>query len=261
MSRLASAFAAAQGRTGLVPYIVAGYPDPDTSLRILRGFARQGVLAVEVGVPFSDPIADGPDIQRACERALARGSSCEQALALVKALRRESDLPVVLMSYLNPVLRGGIGAFAERARAAGLDGVLLSDLPPDEAPEIWDALDQAGLDSVVLIAPTTDEERLPSLLERARGFVYCLARTGVTGTGSGYHGSIPDRVGAIRRRSPLPVAVGFGLSNGRDAARLRGIADAVVVGTAFVRALDAGAPEGAVERVLALSDELIEALA
>jgi tryptophan synthase alpha chain len=116
MSRLASAFAAAQGRTGLVPYIVAGYPDPDTCLRILRGFAQQGVLAVEVGVPFSDPIADGPDIQRACERALARGSSCEQALALVEALRRESDLPVVLMSYLNPVLRGGIDAFAERAR-------------------------------------------------------------------------------------------------------------------------------------------------
>ena len=261
MSRIASAFAAARGRTGLIPYVVAGYPDFATSLEFLRGFARQGVLAVEVGVPFSDPIADGADIQRASERVLKDGSAGDQALALVAALRRESALPAVLMSYLNPLMRSGFDAFVARARASGVDGVLVSDLPPDEAPEIWSAIDGAALDSVVLVAPTTDERRLPDLLARARGFVYCLARTGVTGTGSGYQGSIPERIESIRRRSALPVAVGFGISNGQDAARLRGIADAVVVGAAFVRAVDAGRPEGALERVLALSGELIEALA
>lgn len=261
MSRLASAFAAARGTTGLVPFVVAGYPDFATSLDLLRGFARQKVRAVEIGVPFSDPIADGPDIQRASEQVLKNGDGAEQALALVEAFRRESQLPLVLMSYLNPLLRPGFDAFLGRAQRAGLDGVLLSDLPPDEAPEIWDAIDRIPLDSVVLIAPTTDERRLPALLERARGFVYCLARTGVTGTGSGYQGSIPERIESIRRGTDLPVAVGFGISNGRDAARLKGIADAVVVGAAFVRAVDDGHPEGAVERVLALSGELIEALA
>jgi tryptophan synthase alpha chain len=261
MSRLATAFAAARGTTGLVPYIVAGYPDFETSLAMLRGFARQGVRAVEIGVPFSDPIADGPDIQRASERVLKQGSGGDQALGLVEALRRESELPTVLMSYLNPLLRSGFDAFVERARRSGLDAVLVSDLPPDEAPEVWSAIDRAALDSVVLVAPTTDERRLPALLERARGFVYCLARTGVTGAGSGYQGSIPERIESIRKRTNLPVAVGFGISNGHDAARLKGIADAVVVGAAFVRAADAGRPEGAAERVLALSGELIEALA
>jgi tryptophan synthase alpha chain len=261
MSRIASAFAAARGTTGLVPFIVAGYPDFATSLDLLRGFARQGVRAVEIGVPFSDPIADGPDIARASERVLKNGDGSDQALALVEALRRESQLPTVLMSYLNPLLHRGFEAFLERARRSGLDGVLLSDLPPDEAPEIWDEIDRAALDSVVLVAPTTDEQRLPALLERARGFVYCLARTGVTGAGSGYQGSIPERIESIRRRTDLPVAIGFGISNGRDAARLKGIVDAVVVGAAFVRAVDAGSPEGAAERVLALSGELIEALA
>jgi tryptophan synthase alpha chain len=168
---------------------------------------------------------------------------------------------VVLMSYANPVLRHGIEAFCARARAAGLDGLLLSDLPPDEAPEIWSAIGQSGLDTVVLVAPTTAEARLPLLVSCASGFVYCLARTGVTGQGPGFGGSIADRVQAVRRLSPLPVAVGFGISNAGQAAALAGIADAVVVGAALVRAADAGTPEGAVERVLALSGELLEALA
>ena len=260
MSRLASAFAAARGKTGLIPYLVAGFPSRDVSLALLQGFARQGVLAVEVGVPFSDPIADGPDIQRASERALEQGSGVETALDLVTELRRDSQLPVVAMSYSNPVLRMGVEAFSARARAAGLDGVLLSDLPTDEAPEVWDGLERAGLDAVVLVAPTTDDARLPALLTRARGFVYCLARTGVTGGGTGFAGSIPDRIAAVRRLSPLPVAVGFGISSAEQAKALRGVADAIIVGAAFVRALDAGPLSGAVDRVLALSEELLEAL-
>src|SRR5687768_909388 len=179
MSGLASAFASARGRTGLVPFVVAGYPTPEDSLAQILGFAKQGALAVEIGVPFSDPIADGPDIQRASEHALARGAGVHTALDLVAGLRRESRMPVVAMSYANPVLRMGLEAFTARAREVGLDGVLLSDLPPDEAPEVWAALDRGGLDTVVLVAPTTRDERLPALLARARGFVYCVARTGV----------------------------------------------------------------------------------
>jgi tryptophan synthase alpha chain len=260
MSRIASAFAAAGGRTGLIPYLVAGYPTPESSLEMLRGFARQGALAVEIGVPFSDPIADGPDIQRASEKALERGVGVGTALDLVRTLRRESELPVVMMSYANPILRSGLEAFGARAGEAGLDGVLISDLPPDEAPEVWRALDRAGLDTVVLVAPTTEEHRLALLLDRARGFVYCLSRTGVTGQGGGFRGSIQERIAAVRQRCGLPVAVGFGISSAEDARALAGIADAVVVGAAFMRAAAAGAPEGAAHRVLALSRELIEAL-
>ena len=260
MSRIASAFAAARGHTGLIPYLVAGYPTPEASLEMLRGFARQGALAVEIGVPFSDPIADGPDIQRASEKALEHGAGVTTALDLVSALRKDSELPLVLMSYANPILKNGLEAFGARATAAGLDGVLISDLPPDEAPELWAALDRAGLDTVVLVAPTTEESRLTLLLERARGFVYCLSRTGVTGQGGGFRGSIEERIAAVRERCGLPVAVGFGISSAMDARSLAGVADAVVVGAAFMRAAAAGAPESAVHRVLALSRELIEAL-
>jgi tryptophan synthase alpha chain len=260
MSRLASAFAAARGRTALIPFVVAGYPTPEACLEMVRGFARQGAIAVEIGVPFSDPIADGPDIQRASERALADGAGLSTALEMVQTLRSETAVPMVLMSYANPVLRGGIEGFTARATRAGLDAVILSDLPPDEAPDVWSALDRAGLDTVVLVAPTTDERRVPLLLERARGFVYCLARTGVTGQGTGFRGSVPERIAALRSRTALPIAVGFGISSAEDARALSGIADAVVVGAAFVRAAAAGAPEGAADRVLALSADLIEAL-
>jgi tryptophan synthase alpha chain len=228
---------------------------------MLRGFDRLGARAVEIGVPFSDPIADGPDIQRASEAALAQGIGVEQVLGLVASLRRGSELPVVLMTYANPILRGGLAAFAGRARAVGVDGVLVSDLPPDESPGDWAVLDEAGLDTIVLVAPTTDESRLPLLLERARGFVYCLARTGVTGAGGGSSGPLPERVAAIRRRTPLPVAVGFGISSADRARELAGIADAVVVGAAFMRAVTEDPRRGAVERVLALAGDLTRALA
>ena len=260
MTRLAPAFERARGTTGLIPFITAGYPSLEASLAMLRGFDRAGVRAVEIGVPFSDPIADGPDIQRASEYALARGLGLGQVLELVVELRRESQLPVVLMSYANPLLRFGIESFAGRAVESGVDGVLVSDLPPDEAPEVWHALDDAGLDSVVLVAPTTEARRLPGLLARARGFVYCLARTGVTGTGAGESGALPERLGAIRRHTRLPVAVGFGISSGAQARALRGAADAVVVGAAFMRAVASEPDRGAVDRVLALTGELTAAL-
>lgn len=259
-SRLEAAFAARKGATGLIPFVTAGYPSLDATLEMLRGFARSGALAVELGVPFSDPIADGPDIQRASEWALRGQVGAGAVLDLVTAFRRESELPVVLMTYLNPILRDGLEAFGARARAAGVDGIIVSDLPPEESPETWDALARAGLDTITLVAPTTDDARLPTVLGRCRGFVYCVARTGVTGQGQGWSGSLPDRVAAIRAHTRLPVAIGFGISGAEDARRLRGVADALIVGAAFMRQVAVDPAHGAADRVAAFADELAGAL-
>jgi len=259
-SRLTSAFAARAGASGLIPYLTAGYPSLEGSLELMRAFERAGALALEVGVPFSDPIADGPDIQRASEWALRQGVGVRDVLDLVERFRRESSLPVVVMTYANPVVRMGPEAFASRAREAGVDGVLLSDLPPEELPELWRALDDAGLDTVLLVAPTTSPERLPSVLGRCRGFVYCLSRTGVTGRAGGEAGSLEDRLAAVRAGSTLPVAVGFGISTADDAAALRGRADAAIVGAAFMRLVQRDPSLGYAERAGALAAEMVGAL-
>lgn len=263
-SRLAAAFEAAASvsprPTGLIPYLTAGYPSLDATLEMLRGLAASGACAVEVGVPFSDPIADGPDIQRSSEWALREGVGVGDVLGVIERFRATSDLPVVVMTYANPIVRFGAHAFAERAVAAGVDGVIVSDLPPDESPELWSALDAAGLDTILLVAPTTTDDRLPLLLSRCRGFVYCLARTGVTGRAGGYAGSLVDRVAALRARTALPLAVGFGISTPDDARALRGVADAVIVGAAFMRQVTEDPSHGAVERVTRLAGELVGAL-
>jgi len=260
VSRLHSAFDGVPGSTGLIPFITAGYPSLDASRHILRGLDRPGVRAVEIGIPFSDPIADGPDIQRASEHALRNRVGAGEVLELVTELRRESELPVVLMSYANPLMRGGIDRFATAAAGCGVDGVLVSDLPSDEAPEVWAAFDRAGLDTIVLVAPTTSSARLPQVVERARGFVYCLARTGVTGGEAGETGALGERVAAIRAHTRLPVAVGFGIGSADRARALKGVADAVVVGAAFMRAVAADPDRGAVDRVLALAGEIAGSL-
>lgn len=260
-SRLGPAFEAHRSATGLVPFVTAGYPSLDDTLDMLRGFDRAGARAVEIGIPFSDPIADGPEIQRASEWALARGVGLAQVIGLVEAFRRESELPVVLMTYANPVLRRGVERFGAEARAAGVDGVLLSDLPPDESPEVWAALDQCALDTIVLVAPTTDPARVPTLIARCRGFLYCLARTGVTGRSAGERGDLPERIALLRRQTPLPIAVGFGISGPADAATLKGHADAVVVGAAFMRAVAEDPARGAARRVVALAESIASALA
>ena len=260
VSRLGPAFSASGGATGLIPFITAGYPSLDASLEMLLALDKPGVRALEIGIPFSDPIADGPEIQRASEWALRAGVGAEETLGLVARFRRSSERPVVLMTYANPLLRRGIEPFARAAREAGVDGIILSDLPPDEAPEVWAALDQAGLDTIVLVAPTTDAARLPRLLARARGFVYCLARTGVTGAGGGDASALPERVAALRRLTPLPVAVGFGIAGAAGARALIGVADAVVVGAAFMRAVTEDPARGAVHRVQTLAGERVQAL-
>lgn len=266
--RLATAFSSHPDTTGLIPFLTAGYPTLAATEAMLDGLAALGVRAVELGIPFSDPIADGPDIQRSSEAALRDGIGIPETLDCVRRLRATRQLPVVLMSYVNPILRHGAERFASEARAAGVDGMIVSDLPPDELPEVWGAFDRAGLDTIVLVAPTSDESRWPLLLGRTRGFVYCLARTGVTGSGSGESGAIPERVAALRRHTRLPIAVGFGISSAAQARSLVGVADAVIVGAAFMRAIrDALAREpqsgerAAIAAALDLARELAAALA
>ena len=260
MSRLAFAFKAARGRTGLIPFLTAGYPSLESSLELMRRFDRAGVLAIELGIPFSDPIADGAEIQRASEWAVSHGVGMLDALELVRAFRRDSATPVVVMSYANPIVCLGAERFAQQAAGAGVDAVLVSDLPVDESPELWGALDAAGLDTVTLVAPTTPSARLPGILARCRGFVYCLARTGVTGRSSGFAGGLSERIAGLRAATRLPIAVGFGISSPKDARALRGAADAVIVGAAFMRAIAEDPGAGAVDRAGTLADGMIAAL-
>lgn len=257
--RLAAALSAPG--TALVPYLTAGFPSAAISLELMKRLEAAGAAALEIGIPFSDPIADGAEIQRASERSLKAGMDAAGALELVRRFRSGGGrAPIVIMTYLNPILTGGVAEFCRAARDAGVDGLLVSDLPPDEEPALWAAFDDAGLDTVVLIAPTTAEERLPLLLARARGFVYCLARTGVTGAAGGEEGAIAERVAAIRAASPLPVAVGFGISTAEKARALRGAADAIVVGAAFMKAVGNGPEQDAPARVESLAQMLIAAL-
>lgn len=258
--RIGAAFARHPGKTGLIPFITAGYPHTDASLEMMRAFAHAGARAIEVGIPFSDPIADGAEIQRASEWALARGVGVDQVLELVAAFRRESETPVVVMTYGNPVFRAGVESFAARAKQSGVDGVIVSDLPPEESPEAWRAFDGAGIDTILLIAPTTPEARVARLIERCRGFVYCLSRTGVTGRSAGYAGSIAERVAALRRHTALPIAIGFGVSTPAEAGALAGLPDAVVVGSAFMRAVSEDPAQGAVARVAELGARMAAAL-
>ena len=237
MNRIEKRFAAlkAERRAGLVAYLVAGDPDFDTSTRLFEGVAAAGADLIEIGMPFSDPMADGPSIQAAGLRALNNGMTLRKTLALVRHLRaRDADAPYVLMGYYNPIYRYGAEAFARDAAAAGVDGLIIVDLPPEEEAELADPAEAAGLDLVRLATPTSDEKRLPVIVERASGFVYYVAIAGITGTRSADAASVHAAVARIRRFTPLPVAVGFGIKNPEQAAEIARAADAAAVGTALV---------------------------
>ena len=259
-SRITAAIRRHARPTALIPYLTAGYPSLDESLAALIAVDSAGAAVVELGIPFSDPIADGPDIQRASEWALRSHVGVPQVLELVRRFRERSQLPVVLMTYANPVMRAGAGEFARAAASAGVDGVLVSDLPPEESPELWSALDGAGLDTVVLVAPTTLAERAASLAARSRGFLYCLARTGVTGGSAGESQPIGERIQALRALTPLPIVVGFGIGSVEQARALRGVADALAVGAAFMRRVAENPTQGAAQRVGSFARELVGAL-
>jgi tryptophan synthase alpha chain len=247
MSRIEAAFAtlAASRRVGLVAYVTAGDPDLERSATVLRALDRGGADVLEVGVPFSDPLADGPVIQRASERALRAGTTLARALDLVAGVRGDLDAPVVLFTYANPVLRLGVDRFAARAAEAGVDGVLVLDLPIEEAGPLHATLAAAGLDTIFLLSPTTSDERIAAAARWGRGFLYAISRLGVTGARETIASGAEALVHRIRRHTALPVAVGFGLSRPEHVAAVGKFAEAAVVGSALVEFVAgvAGAPD------------------
>ena len=259
MSRIEKRFAAlkAAGRAGFVPFLMAGDPDPETSARLIAGLPKAGADLIEIGMPFSDPMADGPAIQAAGLRALKAGMNLAGTLAIVRRLRAEdSETPIILMGYYNPIYRYGDARFIADAKAAGVDGLIIVDLPPEEDADLMKPAKEAGIDVIRLTAPTTDEQRLPTVLEQSSGFVYYVAITGITGTKSAAAASVTAAVERLRRHTRLPVAVGFGIKTPSQAAEVARIADASVVGSALVQriadGLDAGgkAKPGLVDALL-----------
>ncbi|MYL27520.1 MULTISPECIES: tryptophan synthase subunit alpha [Halomonadaceae] len=224
-----------QRRKGLIPYITAGDPNTGETLRIMHSLVASGADLIELGVPFSDPMADGPVIQRACERALANGCTSRDVLEVVRRFREtDTETPVVLMGYLNPVEAMGYEAFAENAAQAGVDGVLMVDLPPEEAGEVVPWFRAQGLDLIFLISPTTSDERIRRMGEHSSGYVYYVSLKGVTGSASIDAGAVEERVAHIRELTELPVGVGFGIRDAETAGAIGRVSDAIIVGSVIV---------------------------
>ncbi len=264
-NRIAARFAAlkAEDRAGLITYVMAGDPDVETAFEILKGLPAAGADLIELGFPFSDPMAEGPPIQRAALRALKIGMTLRGTLDLVRRFRLEDkDTPIILMGYTNPVLSYGFGPFAQDAAAAGVDGLIIVDSPPEEADELSEALDIAGISLIRLTAPTTDDARLAIVVKRTSGFVYYVSVAGVTGVKEADAASVAPAVVRVRAASNLPVAVGFGIKTPERAAEVARIADAVVVGSALVDEIAAAAVTSApaAAKVLASVSALAKAV-
>ena len=245
MPRIALAFerARARGRGALIPYVTAGFPSIEATVEIAVALARAGADVLELGVPFSDPVADGPVIQRASEAALARGATLERCLEAADEIGRRVDMPVVLFSYYNPLLQYGLERLAERLAAARVDGLLVTDVVPEEGGPLVAAMRARGVDTIFLAAPTSSDERLERIASVASGFVYAVSRTGVTGAREALEDSARSLVERVRRHTDLPVAVGFGVSTREQVAELWRFADGAVVGSRLVAEI-AGAADG-----------------
>src|SRR6202790_3402964 len=226
------------GEMGLVAYLTAGDPSLAATERFVLALAKAGADVIELGVPFSDPVADGPVIQRASERALRSGTTLAGVISLVKSLRAKTDVPLVLFSYFNPVLQMGLEKFGDAAKAAGADGVLLTDLTPEEAGDYRAAMTSRGLDTIFLAAPTSTDERLALIAKSTSGFLYLISRTGVTGTKDQLADELPALARRVRRFTELPIAIGFGISLPGHVSLLGGLADAAVVGSALVEEIE-----------------------
>ncbi len=260
MSRIVEAFKTAkrQGRAAFIPYVTCGDPSLEQSVAIAAALERAGADVLEFGVPFSDPIADGPTNQRAAERALARGTSLKQVLEVVREIRLRSQLAIVLFTYANPVVRFGIERFAEHAAASGVDGVLFTDVPAEEMAGFRRPLRAARLDAIMLVTPTSNRARMKATAKFGGGFLYLVSRTGVTGAQKDLDHELAANVETARKASRLPVAVGFGISTPDQVAKVAAIADGVVVGSAIVNQI---AEEGDTDRLAARVESFAAPLA
>jgi tryptophan synthase alpha chain len=239
-----------ENRKGLIAYLTAGDPTPERTPALVAALVRGGADLIELGVPFSDPVADGPVIQRAGERAIQAGTSLRTVLEIARRIRETSDVPLLLFTYLNPVVRYGLEELAADAAAAGIDGCLLIDASVEEAEAYVDAMHRHGLDTVFLAAPTSTERRIKLVAQYSTGFVYLVSRTGVTGVQDSLSASVAPLVEAVRAATGLPLAVGFGVSKPAHVAELGRLVEAVVVGSAFVRLIEQNAADPALEAKL-----------
>lgn len=263
MSRIESTFAAlaAQGRKGLIPFITAGDPEPGLTVALMHALVEGGADVIELGVPFSDPMADGPVIQRASERALEKGVSLRQVLGWVREFRRRDNAtPVVLMGYANPIERMGERAFAEAARAAGVDGVLVVDYPPEECESFATCMREHEIDPIFLLAPTTTDARIEAVARVASGYLYYVSLKGVTGSGTLDLDSVAARLPLIKRHANLPVGVGFGIRDAQTARAIASVADAVVIGSRLVQLLEDAPRDQAVQSLRSFIGEIRAAL-
>jgi len=253
----------AEGRAAFVAYVMAGDPDAATALEIVKGLPAAGADLIELGFPFSDPMAEGPTIQRASQRALAQKMTLNGTLDIVRAFREgDQDTPIILMGYLNPLVNRGFETFAKQANDAGVDGLIVVDCPPEEADPLSDALEAEGLSLIRLASPTTDDKRLPAVIRRTSGFVYYVSVAGVTGVKEADADAVAPAVERIRKASGLPVAVGFGIRTAERAAEVARVADAAVVGSALVDEIESAAKlnENVTEKVLLKASELAKAV-
>jgi len=247
-SRLSLAFARTTGRAALIPYIAAGDPSPQATVPLMHALVRAGADIIELGVPFSEPVADGPVIQQAAERAIAHGTGLSQVLDMVAQFRQQDDAtPIVLMGYANPIECMGQDVFVDRAKAAGVDGVLVVDYPPEEIQEFAAALYQADIDPIFLLAPTSTEARIRQIADIARGYVYYVSLRGVTGAAHLDVDDVARRVQAIRQHVRIPVGVGFGIRDAASAKRIGVFADAVVIGTRLIQVMQEAIAQAAVD--------------
>jgi tryptophan synthase alpha chain len=246
------------GEMGLIPYLTAGDPSLAATESFVLALAAAGADVIELGVPFSDPVADGPTIQRAIERSLAAGTTLRGVLDLVRSLRAKTEVPLMLFSYYNPVLQMGLDRFAAEAAAAGADGALITDLTPEEAGDYRAAMRKHDLDTIFLAAPTSTDERLARIAEVSSGFLYVISRTGVTGAKDTLPDDLPALIRRTRRATRLPIAVGFGVSLPVHVSLLGGLADAAVVGSALVEEIERAASVDAASQALAARVRLLK---
>jgi tryptophan synthase alpha chain len=245
MSRIPETFARlrAAGRTGLITFVTVGYPEFDSALEVVPAMVRAGADMVELGIPFSDPLADGATVQHSSHQALLNGTTVAHCLDTARRLRASVDVPLIFMGYLNPMLAHGLDRFAADAAAAGIDGLIVPDVPPVESDDLLAACQRHGLDLIFMLAPTSTDRDIKEVAERATGFIYCVAVVGVTGARDVMSDDVPGFVGRVRARTTLPLAVGFGVSRAEHVAHIGRFADAAVVASALIAHIDRAAPD------------------